>query len=81
MSLDQQQKAEDLLHHALELDPTSAVAHFRLSTIYRQTGRSAEAKHEIEEYQKYTEMKEKLREVYRDLHRDQARDDEDNLKR
>ena len=81
MSLDQEQKAEDLLHHALELDPTSAVAHFRLSTIYRQTGRSAEAKHEIEEYQKYTEMKEKLREVYRDLHRDQARDDEDNLKR
>ena len=82
MSLDQPQKAEALLQHALELDPTSAVAHFRLSTIYRQTGRSAEAKHEIEEYQKYTQMKEKLREVYRDLHRDRPTDDEDtDLKR
>jgi tetratricopeptide (TPR) repeat protein len=78
MSQDQPQKAEALLHHALELDPTSAVAHFRLSTIYRQSGRAAEAKHEIEEYQKYNKMKEKLREVYHDLHRDQPRDENDD---
>jgi Tfp pilus assembly protein PilF len=79
MSLDQPQKAEALLHHALELDPTSVVAHFRLSTIYRQSGRATEAKHEIEEYQKYNKMKEKLREVYHDLHRDQTRDENDDL--
>jgi tetratricopeptide (TPR) repeat protein len=77
MSLDQPQKAESLLQHSLQLDPTNAVAHFRLSTIYRQTGRAADAKHELEEYQKYKAMKEKLREVYRDLHRDQGKDDED----
>jgi tetratricopeptide (TPR) repeat protein len=77
MSLDQPQKAEALLQRALELDPTSAVAHFRLSTVYRQTGQTAEAKHEIEEYEKYNKMKEKLRAVYRDLHRDQAADEND----
>jgi len=77
MSLDQPQKAEALLQHALQLDPTSPVAHFRLSTIYRRTGRTAKAKQEIEEYQKYNEMKQKLRAVYHDLHRDQARDEND----
>ena len=71
MAMDQLEKAESLLQHALQLDPTSAVAHFRLSTIYRQTGRAADANHELAEYQKYTEMKEKLRAVYGDLHRDQ----------
>jgi tetratricopeptide (TPR) repeat protein len=78
ISMDQPGKAELLLQHALQQDPTSAVAHFRLSTIYRQTGRSADAKHELEEYQKYKGMKEKLRAVYGDLHRDQAVDDEDS---
>jgi tetratricopeptide (TPR) repeat protein len=78
MSMDQSEKAELLLQHALQLDPTSAVAHFRLSTIYRQTGRAADAKHELEEYRKYKGMKEKLREVYGDLHRDQTADDDDS---
>lgn len=77
MATDQSTKAEALLQHALQLDPTSATAHFRLSTIYRQAGKTAEAKHEIEQYQKYNEMKEKLRAVYRDLHRDQTPDDND----
>jgi len=75
MTMDQPQKAEPLLQHALQLDPTSAAAHFRLSTVYRQTGRTAEAKHELEEYQKYNHMKEKLRAIYHDLHPDQAVDE------
>jgi cytochrome c-type biogenesis protein CcmH/NrfG len=67
MSMNQPQKAEPLLEHAVQLDPTSAVAHFRLSTVYRQAGRTAEAKRELEEYQKYKDMKEKLREIYRQM--------------
>ena len=78
MSRDQLQKAEPLLERAVQLDPTNAVAHYRLSTIYRQTGRTSEAKREIEEYQKYRKMKEKLREIYRDLHRDQVKDENDD---
>jgi Flp pilus assembly protein TadD len=75
MTMDQPKKAEPLLLHAIELDPTSALAHFRLSTVYRQTGRTAEAKTELEQYQKYKEMKEKLRSVYHDLHQQQGTDE------
>jgi tetratricopeptide (TPR) repeat protein len=67
MAMDQPQKAEPLLVHAIALDPTSAVAHFRLGTVYREMGRPADAKHEIEEYQKYKEMKEKLQEIYHEM--------------
>ena len=79
MSLGQAEKAETLLQRALQLDPTSAMAHFRLSTIYRQTGHPEEAKRELAEYQKYKEMKEKLRDVYHDLHRDQIMNDNDDV--
>jgi tetratricopeptide (TPR) repeat protein len=78
MTMDQPQKAELLLLHALKLDPTSALAHFRLSTVYRQTGRTAEGKHELEEYQKYSKMKEKLRAIYHDLHPEQATDENED---
>lgn len=67
MAMNQSEKALPLLENAVKLDPTSAVAHFRLSTIYRQMGRGEDAKREISEYQKYKEMKEKLREVYRQM--------------
>jgi tetratricopeptide (TPR) repeat protein len=67
MAMDQPQKAEPLLVHAIALDPTSALAHFRLGTVYRELGRPADAKHEIEEYQKYKEMKEKLQEIYHEM--------------
>lgn len=77
MTMDQPQKAEPLLLHALKLDPTSALAHFRLSTVYRQMGRTAEAKHELEEYQKYKELKEQLRAIYHDLHQEQSMDEND----
>jgi tetratricopeptide (TPR) repeat protein len=75
MSMDQPRRAEPLLQQALKLDPTSALAHFRLSAVYRQTGRPADAKHELEEYQKYKEMKEKLRTIYSDLHQEQGTDE------
>ena len=80
LAMDQPQKAEPLLQHALKIDPTSALAHFRLSAVYRQTGRQAEAKHELEEFQKYKEMKDKLRTVYSDLHQEQGTDEEHDTK-
>jgi len=67
MSMNQSEKALPLLEHAVKLDQTSALAHFRLSTVYRQMGRTADAKRELEEYQKYKDMKEKLRELYRQM--------------
>jgi tetratricopeptide (TPR) repeat protein len=80
-SMNEPAKAEALLKHAIQLDPTSALAHFRLSTIYRQTGRPEDAKRELAEYQKYKDMKEKLREMYRAMRLDpgkqQQQDDSD----
>ena len=64
MSMGQLEKAQQLLKHALQLDPTSAVAHFRLSTLYRRIGRTADAQRELEQYEKYRAMKEKLRDLY-----------------
>src|SRR6266403_2400410 len=67
MAMNQPEKALPLLENAVRLDPTSAVAHFRLSTIYRQMGRAEDAQRELEQYQKYKDMKEKLRELYRQM--------------
>jgi cytochrome c-type biogenesis protein CcmH/NrfG len=67
MDMNQPQKAEPLLEHAVAVDPTSAVAHFRLSTVYRQSGRTADAKRELQEYQKYKAMKDKLKDIYREM--------------
>jgi tetratricopeptide (TPR) repeat protein len=72
MAMDQPRKAEARLLHALQIDPTSALAHFRLSTVYRQTGRVSDAKRELEEYQKYKDLKERLRTIYHDLHQEQG---------
>src|SRR5258708_1558089 len=67
MLMNQPEQDEPLLQRALQLDPTSAAAHFRLSTLYRQAGRTADAKRQLEEYQKYKEMKEKLQDIYHDM--------------
>ncbi len=67
ITLSQTDKALALLEHAIKLDPTNDVAHFRLSTIYRKMGRTDDAKKELQEYQKYKDMKEKLRELYRQM--------------
>src|SRR5712664_1567271 len=78
MSMNQPEKAEALLKHAIELDPTSALAHFRLSTIYRQTGRPGDAKRELAEYQKYKDMKEKLRDIYRAIRLEPSKQEPDD---
>ena len=78
MAMDQPQKAEPLLVHAIALDPTSAVAHFRLGTVYREMGRPEDAKHEVEEYQKYKAMKEKLQEVYHQMRLERTGGDNDD---
>lgn len=67
MSMGEMKRAEALLDRAIQLDPTSAVAHFRMSTVYRRTGRTADARRELQQYQKYKTMKEKLRRLYHTL--------------
>ena len=51
----------------MQLEPTNAAAHFRLSTIYREMGRTADSQHEVEEYKKYKLLKEKLEAVFKEM--------------
>jgi len=67
ISMEQYDKARTLLLHALEIDPTNYIAHYRLSTIYRQQGKPEEAKREIAEYTKYRDMNEKLRTLFNEM--------------
>jgi tetratricopeptide (TPR) repeat protein len=67
IAMNQPEKAVALLQRAIELDPTIAVAHYRLSLLYRNAGRTADAQHEMEVFLKYKQMKEKLREEYRQM--------------
>ncbi len=67
IEMDQQDKALPLLEASAQLEPTNATVHYRLATLYRKMGRVDDAKREVELYQKYKEMKEKLRATYKDL--------------
>ena len=74
MAMGQLEKAEQILLRAVQLDPTSAVAHFRLSALYRRAGRVADAQRELEQYQKYRAMKEKLRDLYHTMRVEPAKE-------
>jgi tetratricopeptide (TPR) repeat protein len=65
--INQPDKALTLLEQTVQLDPTIAVAHYRLSQLYRREGRIEDSKREMDLYKKYTEMKEKLRASYKEL--------------
>jgi len=67
IAMNEQAKALPLLERAVQLDPTNAAAHFRLSTIYREMGRTADSQHEVEEYKKYKLLKEKLEAVFKEM--------------
>ncbi|AXC11710.1 TPR domain protein [Acidisarcina polymorpha] len=67
LAMDQPAKAEPLLEHAVRLDPTNAVIHFRLSTVYHRLGRNVDAEREVQEYHKYKDLKEHLRVTWKEL--------------
>ncbi len=58
-------------------DPTNVLAHYRLSTVYRKLNRPEDAKRELEQYQKYKDIKEKLRTIYKDMRLDTPQDEPD----
>jgi len=67
VTMNQIDKAQQLLEHAIQIDPSDSVAHYRLSTLYRREGKTAEANKEIDEYKKYKEMKDQLQKVFHDM--------------
>jgi tetratricopeptide (TPR) repeat protein len=67
MAMNQPQKAQPLLEKAVQLDPSDSVAHYHLGTLYRQMGRTDDARRELAEFQRLKQMKEELKEVYKGM--------------
>jgi tetratricopeptide (TPR) repeat protein len=67
IAMNEQAKALPILERAVQLEPTNAAAHFRLSTLYRELGRTADSQHEVEEYKRYKAMKEKLEAIFKEM--------------
>jgi len=65
ISLNRSDEAVSLLETALRDDPTNIVAHFRLSTLYRRAGRTADADRELEAFHHYQDVKDKLGKVFK----------------
>jgi len=79
MSMGQMEKARQSLDRAVQLDPTNPVAHFRLATLYRRIGSTADAQRELEQFQKYRDMKEKLRDLYHTMRLEPAKEEPDEI--
>ncbi len=77
-STGQLDRARTLLTHAIQLDPTNATAYYRLSTIDRQQKHPEAAKQDLAEYQKYKEIKDKLRDVFQTMRVPLDRSEPDN---
>ena len=59
--------AEALLEGVEAADPANALAHYRLSDVYRKLGRADDVKRELELYKRYKEERERLLLVYKQM--------------
>jgi tetratricopeptide (TPR) repeat protein len=77
VEMNQPQKARPLLEHAVSVDSTNPVAHYRLGLLYRQQGLTSDAKQQLEEYKKYKKMKEKLNNIYHEMRLQPSKPEQD----
>ena len=67
LEMNQEDKALELLEASEQLEPTDAIVHYRLATLYRKKGRTEDARREADLYKKYKDMKDKLRALYKGM--------------
>jgi len=67
IQMGQREKALPLLEKVVQEDPTIALAHLRLSQLYRRKGMTKESDREVQLYKKYTDLKTKLTASYKEL--------------
>jgi tetratricopeptide (TPR) repeat protein len=65
--LNRPSEAEPYLKRSAQLEPFTANTHYRLSLVYRASGRSADAQKELAEFQRLKDMKERLKQVYEEM--------------
>lgn len=59
--------AVSLLEQVVAADPTNILAHYRLGSAYRKLNRPEDSKKQMEEYQKYKAIKDKMSTIYKDM--------------
>jgi tetratricopeptide (TPR) repeat protein len=67
LAMDQPAKAQPLLERSAQLEPFNSVTRYHLATVYRNQGRTEDARRELQEFKKLKEMKEQLKQVYREM--------------
>ena len=67
IATNEKEKAQHLIEHAIEIDPSDYIAHYRLSTLYRQEGKREDAEKQLADYRKYKDMKDKLQGIFHDM--------------
>ncbi len=65
--MNQPEKAEQMFERAVQADPTNYAAHYRLAALYREQGKTGEAKQQVAEFLKYKQMKDKLGKIFDDM--------------
>jgi tetratricopeptide (TPR) repeat protein len=65
--MNQRDKAQQALEHAVEVDPSNYVAHYRLAGLYRRQGNDAQVKDQVDAYKKYKDMKDKLEQIFQSM--------------
>ncbi len=64
MATHQPLQAESHLQRAVQIEPYDAIVHYRLGVVYRELGKTAEAKRELAEFEKLKKMKNNLQNLY-----------------
>ena len=67
MTMNENEKAQEMFERAVKAEPTNTVARYRLSVLYRRQGKTAEADQQMAEYKKYKDMKSKLEKIFHDM--------------
>jgi cytochrome c-type biogenesis protein CcmH/NrfG len=67
ITLNRIEEALPLLESAVKNDPTNITAHYRLSILYRRTGRIADAEHEMSEFKHYNDLEIQLGHVFQQV--------------
>lgn len=67
ISMNRISEAIPLLESAVRNDPTNITAHYRLSVLYRRSGRTADADREMREFRHYNDLEIKLGHVFQQV--------------
>jgi tetratricopeptide (TPR) repeat protein len=67
ISMNQTEEAISLLESAVKDEPTNTAAHYRLSLLYRRAGRMADSQREMDAYNHYKDLRDKVDKIFRRL--------------